>query len=176
MNEEIVSISDSESMKSTGSEDNGSSDEEPATRELLTYWRLSSIGKGDAHSPKAIRITSHALVRHINSVWFTVEWNDGEESWEPEAAVQGHQPELVYAYWDAMEGGREGATKFDLFHVFTILKHRTTRDSSRRRAKKICYKVQWVGYDVKDYSWEPAAKVAHLVPLMKEEYDKMHGL
>lgn len=176
MNEEIVSISDPESMTSTGFKDNGSSDEKPATRELLTYWRLSTIGKGDAHSPKAIRITSHALVRHINSVWFTVEWNDGDESWEPEAAVQGHQPELVYAYWDAMEGGREGATKFDLFHVFTILKHRTTRGSSRRRAKKICYKIQWVGYDVKDYSWEPAAKVDLLVPLMKEEYDKMHGL
>ncbi|CCT72897.1 uncharacterized protein FFUJ_12793 [Fusarium fujikuroi IMI 58289] len=176
MNEAIVNISDSESTTSTGSEDTGSLGEEPATKEQLTYWRLSSIGKGDSYSLKTIGNTSYALVRSIHSVWFTAEWDDGAESWEPEVSLQGYQPELVYAYWDAIEGGRQGATKFDLFHVFRILEHRTMRDSSRRRAKKLCYKVQWVGYDVKDYSWEPAAKVALLVPWMKKEYDKMHGL
>jgi hypothetical protein len=49
-------------------------------------------------------------------------------------------------------------------------------DHSRRRAKKLVYKIQWVGYDEKDHSWEPAAKIAGLVPKMKEEYDEMHGL
>ncbi|KAG5794064.1 hypothetical protein H9Q69_006894 [Fusarium xylarioides] len=170
-------ISDSESTISTISEDNESSDEEPATKEQLMYFRLSSIGKGDAYSsPKATRITSHILVRRIHCVWFTVEWNDGGESWEPESALQRFQPEMVYAYWDAGMGGREGATQFDLFHVFTILDHKSKRDYSRRRAKKVEYKIQWVGYDEKGHSWEPAAKVAILVPRMKEEYDEMHGL
>ncbi|KAG4261867.1 hypothetical protein FPRO03_11335 [Fusarium proliferatum] len=176
MNEAIVNISDSESTTSTGSEDTGSLGEEPETKEQLTYWKLSSIGKGDAYSPKAIGITSYGIVRSIHSVWLTVEWDDGAESWEHEASLQGYQPELVYAYWDAQNGGREGTTKFDLFHVFRILEHRTIIDSSRRRAKRLCYKVQWIGYDVKDHSWELAAKVALLVPWMKKEYDKMHGL
>ncbi|KAG7409810.1 putative formaldehyde dehydrogenase AdhA [Fusarium oxysporum f. sp. rapae] len=49
-------------------------------------------------------------------------------------------------------------------------------DHSRRRAKKLVYKIQWVGYNGKDHSWEPAAKITGLVPQMKEEYDEMHEL
>jgi hypothetical protein len=173
-------ISDSESTASIGtfanSQISGSLDEEPATKEQLNYFRLSSIGKGEAYSLKAIRITSHVLVRCIRSVWFTVEWNDGGESWEAEFALQFYQPEMVYAYWDAKKGGREGATQFDLYHIFAILDHGSMSDHSRRRAKKLVYKIQWVGYDEKDHSWEPAAKIAGLVPKMKEEYDEMHGL
>ncbi|KAK2124146.1 hypothetical protein NOF04DRAFT_1349625 [Fusarium oxysporum II5] len=147
-----------------------------ATKEQLNYSRLSLIGKGEAYSLKAIRITSHVLVRCIHSVWFTVEWNDGGESWEAEFALQLYQPEMVYAYWDAKKGGREGATQFDLYHIFAILDHGSMNDRSRRRAKKLVYKIQWVGYNEKDHSWEPAAKIAGLVPKMKEEYDEMHGL
>ncbi|EXM19129.1 Chromo/chromo shadow domain [Fusarium oxysporum f. sp. vasinfectum] len=173
-------ISDSESTASIGtfanSQNSGSLDEEPATKEQLNYSRLSSIGKGEAYSLEAIRITSHVLVRCIHSVWFTVEWNDGGESWEAEFALQFYQPEMVYAYWDAKKGGREGATQFDLYHIFAILDHGSMSDHNRRRAKKLVYKIQWVGYDEKDHSWEPAAKIAGLVPKMKEEYDEMHGL
>ncbi|KAF4500845.1 hypothetical protein FAGAP_2936 [Fusarium agapanthi] len=152
------------------------SDSQPTARtELLTYFRLSSIGE-EVHSLKAIRITSHILARRIHTVWFTVEWNDGEESWEPEYALQRLQPEVVYTYWDAKEGGRKGATKFDLFHDFAILDHGGMINHSGKRAREHCYKIQWVGYDEKDHSWEPAAKVAILVPRMKEEYDQMHGL
>ncbi|EXA35043.1 hypothetical protein FOVG_13816 [Fusarium oxysporum f. sp. pisi HDV247] len=182
LNEVIAgkTISDSESTASIGtfanSQISGSLDEEPATKEQLNYFRLSSIGKGEAYSLKAIRITSHVLVRCIHSVWFTVEWNDGGESWEAEFALQFYQPEMVYAYWDAKKGGREGATQFDLYHIFAILDHGSMSDHSRRRAKKLVYKIQWVGYDEKDHSWEPAAKIAGLVPKMKEEYDEMHGL
>ncbi|EXK79888.1 hypothetical protein FOQG_15566 [Fusarium oxysporum f. sp. raphani 54005] len=86
------------------------------------------------------------------------------------------QPEMVHAYWDAKKGGRDGATQFDLYHIFAILDHGSMNDHSRRRAKKLVYKIQWVGYDEKDHSWEPAAKIAGLVPKMKEEYDEMHGL
>ncbi|TXB95956.1 hypothetical protein FocTR4_00016608 [Fusarium oxysporum f. sp. cubense] len=136
----------------------------------------STAGIGEAYSLKAIRITSHVLVRCIHSVWFTVEWNDGGESWEAEFALQLYQPEMVYAYWDAKKGGREGATQFDLYHIFAILDHGSMNDRSRRRAKKLVYKIQWVGYNEKDHSWEPAAKIAGLVPKMKEEYDEMHGL
>ncbi|WJG37185.1 uncharacterized protein FOBCDRAFT_245437 [Fusarium oxysporum Fo47] len=144
LNEVIAgeTISDSESTASI------------ATKEQLTYSRLSSIGKGEANSLKAIRITSHVLVRCIHSVWFT----------------------MVYAYWDAKKGGREGATQFDLYHIFAILDHGSMNDHSRRRAQKLVYKIQWVGYDEKDHSWEPAAKIVGLVPKMKEEYDEMHGL
>ncbi|RKL19221.1 hypothetical protein BFJ68_g3496 [Fusarium oxysporum] len=182
LNEVIAgeTISDSESTASIGtfanSQNSRSLDQETATKEQLTYSRLSSIGKGEANSLKAIRITSHVLVRCIHSVWFTVEWNDGGESWEAEFALQFYQPEMVYAYWDAKKGGREEATQFDLYHIFAILDHGSMNDHSRRRAKKLVYKIQWVGYDEKDHSWEPAAKIVGLVPKMKEEYDEMHGL
>lgn len=106
-------ISDSESTASIGtfanSQNSGSLDEEPATKEQLTYSRFSSIGKGEAYSLKAMRFTSHVLVRCTHSVWFTIKWNDGGESWEAEFALQFYQPEMVYAYWDAKKGGREGA-------------------------------------------------------------------
>ncbi|KAF5571001.1 ADH7-NADP(H)-dependent alcohol dehydrogenase [Fusarium pseudoanthophilum] len=164
-----MAISDSESTTSTWSQDIVSLIEEPATKEQLSYFRLDFIGKGNAYSPKAIRITSHALVRRIHCVWFTVEWSDGAESWEPEFALQGYQPELVYAYWDAKKGGRDGATGFDKFHVFAILDHGSMWDQSKRCAKPFSYKIQWVGYDEKDHSWEPAAKIAGIVPRMKEE-------
>ncbi|EWZ30477.1 hypothetical protein FOZG_15958 [Fusarium oxysporum Fo47] len=156
LNEVIAgeTISDSESTASIGtfanSQNSGSLDQETATKEQLTYSRLSSIGKGEANSLKAIRITSHVLVRCIHS--------------------------MVYAYWDAKKGGREGATQFDLYHIFAILDHGSMNDHSRRRAQKLVYKIQWVGYDEKDHSWEPAAKIVGLVPKMKEEYDEMHGL
>ncbi|KAI7758881.1 hypothetical protein LZL87_009876 [Fusarium oxysporum] len=131
------------------SEDSGGFNEKTATEEELTYLRLSSIGEGSAYSLKATRIISHALVRCIHS---------------------GYQPEMVYAYWDAKKGGREGATQFDLYHVFAILDHGSMSDHSRRRAKKLVYKIQWVGYNGKDHSWEPAAKIAGLVPQMKEDH------
>lgn len=178
MNEEIaiMPISDSESTTGTGSQDIVSLIEEPATKEQLPYYRLDFIGKTDAYSPKVIRITSHALVRRIHCVWFTVEWNDGVESCEPEFALQGYQPELIYAYWDAKKGGRDEATRFNKFHVFAILDHGSMWDHSSRRAKAFCYKIQWVGYDEKDHGWEPAVKIAGIVPQMKEEYDEIHGL
>ncbi|KAF5579450.1 hypothetical protein FPCIR_11108 [Fusarium pseudocircinatum] len=172
----IIAIPDPESPLSTSSEQSASLVEEAATKEQLSYFRLDFIGKIDAYSPKAIRITSHALVRRIHCVWFTVEWSDGAESWEPEFALQGYQPELVYAYWDTKKRGRDGSTRFDKFHVFAILDHGSMWDHSRRCAKPFCYKIQWVGYDEKDHSWEPAAKIAGIVPRMKEEYDQMHGL
>ncbi|KAF5648556.1 hypothetical protein F52700_872 [Fusarium sp. NRRL 52700] len=152
------------------------SEGQPATKEMLTYFRLSSISEQEAHSLRATQITSHILVRRITTVWFTVEWTDGVESWEPENALQPFQPEVVYAYWNANEGGRDGATKFDLFHVFAILDHSDMKGHGRKRTRKHSYKVQWVGYDENNLSWEPAAKVAILVPRMKEEYDQMHGL
>ncbi|KAF5965177.1 hypothetical protein FBULB1_12370 [Fusarium bulbicola] len=150
-------------------------DEEPPSKELLTYFRLSSIGE-ELYFLRATRITSHILARRIHTVWFTVEWNDGEESWEPEYALQRLQPGLVYTYWNAKEGGRTGATKFDLYHVFAILDHGSRINHSGKRARKHYYKIQWVGCDEKDHSWEPASKVKILVPRMKEECDEMHGL
>ncbi|KAF5536682.1 hypothetical protein FNAPI_11674 [Fusarium napiforme] len=171
-----MAISDSESTTSTGSQDIVSFIEEPATKEQLSYYRLDFISKRDAYSPKAMQITSHALVRRIHCVWFAVEWSDGVESWEPEFALQGYQPELVYAYWDTKKGGRDGATRFDMFHVFAILDHASMWNHGKRCAKPFSYKIQWVGYDEKDHSWEPAAKIDGTVPRMKEEYDKMHGL
>ncbi|EWG55480.1 hypothetical protein FVEG_13473 [Fusarium verticillioides 7600] len=74
------------------------------------------------------------------------------------------------------KGGRDEATRFDKFHVFAILDHGSMWDHSSRRAKAFCYKIQWVGYDEKDHSWEPAFKIAGIVPRMKEEYDEIHGL
>ncbi|KAF5621076.1 uncharacterized protein FTJAE_11417 [Fusarium tjaetaba] len=171
-----MAISDSESTTSTGSQDIVTLIEEPATKEQLSYYRLDFISKGNAYSPKAIRITSHALVRRIHCVWFTVEWSDGAESWEPEFALQRYQPELVYAYWDAKKGGRDAATQFDMFHVFAILDHGSMWNHGKRCAKQFSYKIQWVGYDEKEHSWEPAATIAGIVPRMKKEYDEMHGL
>ncbi|KAF5253038.1 hypothetical protein FANTH_2011 [Fusarium anthophilum] len=147
----------------SNSEDCGGFDEQPSSKELLTYFRLSSIGE-ELYFLKATRITSHILARRIHTVWFTVEWNDGEESWEPEYD------------WNVKEGGRTGAPKFDLYHVFAILDHGSMINHSGKRARKHCYKIQWVGYDEKDHSWEPASKVKILVPRMKKEYDEMHGL
>ncbi|KAF5680189.1 hypothetical protein FCIRC_5899 [Fusarium circinatum] len=157
------------------SEDCEAFDEQPPSKELLAYFRLSSIGE-ELYFLKATRITSHILARRIHTVWFTVEWNDGEESWEPEYALQRLQPGVVYTYWNAKEGGHTGATKFDLYHVFAIIDHGSMINHSGKRARKHFYKIQWVGYDEKDHSWEPASKVKILVPRMKEEYDEMHGL
>ncbi|KAH7205818.1 uncharacterized protein BKA55DRAFT_530298 [Fusarium redolens] len=175
-----MAISDSESMISidtfANSEDSANSDEVPSTKEELAYFRLSLIDVGEGNFIKAVRITSHILIRVTYSVWFTVEWNDGEESWEPESALQGYQPEMVYAYWGAQKGGRDEVTQFDMYHVFAILDHGSMVDNGRRRAKKIIYKIHWVGYDESDNSWETSMKVAGLVPQMKQEYDEKHGL
>jgi hypothetical protein len=61
-----MAISDSESMISidtfANSEDSANSDEEPSTKEELSYFRLSLIDVGKGNFVKAVRITSHILI------------------------------------------------------------------------------------------------------------------
>jgi hypothetical protein len=61
-------------------------------------------------------------------------------------------PSIVLAYWNNL-GGRCHTTQFDKYHVFRIL------DEEKRR-----YKVQWIGYSIEEFSWEPKKKINDICP------------
>ncbi|KAM0559989.1 hypothetical protein ACHAPJ_003944 [Fusarium lateritium] len=81
-----------------------------------------------------------------DSIELLIQWDDGaEDTWEPEEIIQEDAESLVYAFWKE-HGGRQRTTKCRDYHVFKVLKNRSTEDP-----KKPEFLVQWVGYP----PWKP---------------------
>ncbi|KAG7038414.1 chromo domain-containing protein [Colletotrichum scovillei] len=94
-----------------------------------------------------------------------VRWVGGAESWEPEIEVQKHHKMTLFAYWDSLEGGREGAmVDRELWHVFEILSH------TRGLGSRIYLEVIWVGSPTS--SCEPEATIRNADKKLLEGYWK----
>jgi hypothetical protein len=105
---------------------------------------------------------SHRVDEANSTVDIQVLWEGGETTWETEWSLQEQVPSLVFQYWDKL-GGRDAATKLEVYHVFKILR----RDTSSR-AKK--YEVQWVGYKRADSTVEKEEFLRGIAPAELEKF------
>jgi hypothetical protein len=93
------------------------------------------------------RLNNHRVDIESSTVEFEVKWMKGDTTWQPERDLQEDTPRLVADYWKAC-GGRDKATKLELFHVFKILRESRpgrSRSSPEEEGERQ-YVVQWVGY------------------------------
>ncbi|RGP78300.1 hypothetical protein FLONG3_3615 [Fusarium longipes] len=116
---------------------------------------------------KPTDITNHRLEPSDYSVTFTVILSDGKWTTIPERSLQATNPRLVYAYWNSFAGGRCAVTRYDMWHPFNILGHRKSKTGS-----DILYKVQWVGYNKKEATWETGQHLAAMSGELKQAYDE----
>lgn len=123
----------------------------------------------DFEEAEVEKLIKHRVDNAESTVEFLVQWVGGEPTWEPEAELQAHVPDLIYAYWDA-RGSREKVTKFNKFHVFKILKR--TNPSA---ANKPVYLIQWVGYSRKETTREEEDLVRESAPMKLQEFEAKHG-
>ncbi|KAL6353993.1 hypothetical protein LRP88_12683 [Fusarium phalaenopsidis] len=110
------------------------------------------------------KFNAHRVDTEVSTVEIQVEWEDGETTWEAERDLQEVVPALVYKYWDGL-GGRESATNLELYHVFKI--------SKRAKVSKTqyMYRVQWVGYDPTDSTWEHDYTLQNIAPDVLEKFE-----
>ncbi|KAG5978563.1 hypothetical protein E4U55_006058 [Claviceps digitariae] len=90
-----------------------------------------------------------------NSIEILVEWQDGDLTWEQEAALHEDALDALLAYWESQGGRPTNTHDPDLFDIHAIRKH------SKDRKKLL---VEWVGYDPKEASWVPRAAVEETAP------------
>ncbi|SCB64376.1 unnamed protein product [Fusarium graminearum] len=105
---------------------------------------------------------SHRIDEANSTVDIRVLWEGGETTWETEWSLQEQVPALVFQYWDKL-GGRDAATKLEVYHVFKILR----RDTSSR-AKK--YEVQWVGFKRNDSTVEKEDFLRSIAPAELDKF------
>lgn len=105
---------------------------------------------------------NHRVDDANSTVDIRVLWEGGETTWETEWSLQEQVPALVFQYWDKV-GGRDAATKLEVYHVFKILR----RDTSTR-AKR--YEVQWVGYKRADSTVEKEEFLRSIAPAELEKF------
>ncbi|KAF4335424.1 hypothetical protein FBEOM_10712 [Fusarium beomiforme] len=113
--------------------------------------------------------------QNIQVTEFAASWSDGVQSVEHEFALQKHQADLVYNYWKS-NGGRDAATRFDKYHVFAILDHKSVAQKRKTRAQKYMYKTHWMGHEEEESTWEPGVKVIIMAAQIKKRYDDENGL
>lgn len=106
-------------------------------------------------------LVEHRVDEANSSVDIRVLWDGGETTWESEWRLQEDVPAMVFKYWDKL-GGRDAATKLDVYHVFKILR----RDP--KQAKK--YEVQWVGYPQNDSTWEKEELLSRIARAELEKF------
>ncbi|OBS28228.1 hypothetical protein FPOA_02169 [Fusarium poae] len=124
-----------------------------------------ATGRVDPGYKEDVEIDSfidHRIDEANSTVDIRVLWEGGETTWETEWSLQEQVPALVFQYWDKV-GGRDAATKLEVYHVFKILR----RDTSSR-AKK--YEVQWVGYKRADSTVEKEEFLRNIAPAELEKF------
>ncbi|KAF4337725.1 hypothetical protein FBEOM_8393 [Fusarium beomiforme] len=107
----------------------------------------------------------HRVDANNSTVDIKVKWEGGETTWESEWSLQEQVPALVFKYWEKL-GGREEATKLDVYHVFKILKCNPGIGK-----KPNSYQVQWVGYRQADSTWEQESKLRLIAPGELEKFE-----
>ncbi|PKS06104.1 hypothetical protein jhhlp_007938 [Lomentospora prolificans] len=86
------------------------------------------------------------------------------QTWEPEEVVHQVAPTMLFAYWRAQEGGREGQMRNSaLWHVFAVNDHRIRSPGGAMEVL-----VEWVGSDTQ--TWEPEKKISRVAPGELELY------
>ncbi|KAK2758436.1 chromo domain-containing protein [Colletotrichum kahawae] len=98
-----------------------------------------------------------------------VRWEGGIKSWEPEIYLHKNHAPTLFAYWESVEGGREGVMEDPgLWHVFRIISHKTGPNGN---ITHFC--VAWVGSP--ECSWEEEATIrdadSNLVKDYRESQD-----
>ncbi|KAI6750729.1 hypothetical protein HG530_014625 [Fusarium avenaceum] len=101
-------------------------------------------------------------------VEFDVTLDNDQTATLTEFEVQLTRPDLVYGFW-YRQHGRDLATGFDHYPVFRVL-------SNRRVKGELKYKIQWVGFNQLQSSWESPELLADMCLKTKEAYDEMHNL
>ncbi|KAF6815369.1 putative chromo domain-containing protein [Colletotrichum musicola] len=92
-----------------------------------------------------------------------VYWTHDAPTWEPESNIQEDAEEALFAYWDAVEGGRIGAmADKNLWHALKVEKHKQEANGS----VKLC--VSWVGSP--ERSWEPEGQVLQYARQHVDDY------
>lgn len=79
-----------------------------------------------------------------DSIEIEVEWDQGENTWEPEYNLQTDAPDALFAYWKDQGGRPENPYDPEMYEIFAVRKH------SRDRKKLL---VEWVGYGPKEATW-----------------------
>ncbi|KAH9225089.1 hypothetical protein K456DRAFT_1732190 [Colletotrichum gloeosporioides 23] len=92
-----------------------------------------------------------------------VRWEGGTESWVPEIYIQKHYAPTLFAYWNSVEGGREGVMEDPgLWHVFRIISHERVFNGNIR------FHVAWVRSP--QCSWEAEATIRDADSGLVEQY------
>ncbi|KAK2051160.1 hypothetical protein LY76DRAFT_688518 [Colletotrichum caudatum] len=110
------------------------------------------------------KILAHRYDRRCDTRFeMKVRWKGGTESWEHEIDLQRCQKVTLFAYWDSLEGGREGAMADPgLWHLFDIVSHK------RKSNGGIRFQVAWVGSA--ERTWEPEETVRDADNELLEKY------
>ncbi|GKU11211.1 unnamed protein product [Fusarium langsethiae] len=141
-----------------------------------------------ASEKEIAHLVSHNVNKEEYTVSFEVSLKDGSKGLEEEEFVHDQAPDLLNKYWDS-HGGRDSATKLNMYHVHKVCGHRTKKmkSSQKRRSRRsrrrksadqieIQYRIQWVGFPRKEEeTWEAAAKVKRLAPVAVEQYNSSSG-
>ena len=105
----------------------------------------------DCHRFDIDKILDFKVDQSTAKVQFLIKWAvepTSEATWEEEYNIQEDCPAIVYKFWKARRG-RIAATGLDTYHVFRILSQKFDKKRNEQR-----FKVQWVGYPLKDASFE----------------------
>ncbi|KPA35817.1 hypothetical protein FLAG1_11459 [Fusarium langsethiae] len=130
-------------------------------------------------------LISHDVNKEEYTVSFKVSFKDGSKGLEEEEFVHGQAPGLLTKYWDS-HGGRDAATKLDMYHVHKIHGHRAkmTKSNMKRRGRrragidksKLEYMIEWVGFPGKaEWTWEAAVKIKPLAQTAVNQYESSLG-
>ncbi|KAF4334629.1 hypothetical protein FBEOM_11553 [Fusarium beomiforme] len=104
-----------------------------------------------------IQIESHVRNTKTCDVSFRIKFKFSPadawcRGWAEEIDLQKYYQDIVLNYWRGI-GGRCKATRFKTYKVLRILAEEKNR-----------YRVQWVGYDEEDTSWETKKKAMDICP------------
>ncbi|KAL9561185.1 hypothetical protein ACKAV7_014540 [Fusarium commune] len=142
--------------------------EEPVDVGNTAELAESEEQRNDAEEPRYefYEIISHRI-KNKTEVELETRWNGcSKPTFVDESTIQEDYPLVLYAYWK-LRGGREEATGINLFHVFQIRRWKV-------KDEKLQFLVQWVGYPLKDSTWELAWRVEKFAKEMHGAYLKTH--
>ncbi|KAF4414544.1 hypothetical protein CFRS1_v015144 [Colletotrichum fructicola] len=130
--------------------------------------------KDDADDPENGIFVIEAIVGHQrdpdDSTLFQMRvcWMHGKPTWEPESSIQEDAEEALFAYWDTVEGGREGAmVDINLWHVLKVEKHKQEATGT------VKLHVAWVGSH--ERTWEPEDQVLQNARELVDDYWATRG-
>nr|UWK20150.1 chromo domain containing protein [Trichoderma cf. fertile] len=110
----------------------------------------ADIGVEEAEEAEEAEEEEYSFKRFVGYRWagdsieVQVEWDSGENTWEPETNLHQDAPEALFEYWRAQHGRPKNPTDPEIYEVFAILKH------NKNRSRLL---VEWVGFERSEASW-----------------------